>query len=189
MLGKIASWVGILFLGLVVVYLLAIAIPTLPSRFVRPTFPFRCIVMLDDSLAMVEQYADGAEWTVLDSARPSIANSQCKCPEISKAGNLFVLQRYSNLENIELSSAGDKKYLLEASRDDLGGPKVAYLYACDSDGIRALQRYDSFFGFSYPGLGMRYWVPMMGLWTVLMILIKVALRLKRMRSMHSESEK
>lgn len=165
MLGKFFVWVGVILVGLPLVFLLALVFPTLPSRIEQPSLPFLYVVKIDDTLALVEQEDLNGEWQVQDSAWSMVESLKCHCPDLSKANNLLKLQRYSNLEMIELFSPKAGVFCLQASRDDLGGPKVAYIYECNATGIRPLLRYDSFFGFSYPVLGWAYYAFGMVLWS------------------------
>jgi hypothetical protein len=171
--------VMLLLYGLVFPFFLSLLLPALPARFDHPGLPFRYVVGLGDTLAMVEQAALEGDWRVLDSAWSQVSPQSVKCPDVEKAGDLIHLQRYSNLENIRLAAAGGNRYRLQASRDDLGGPPVTFLYACDAQGIRPLLRYGSFLGFSYPILGWRYWLAMTGAWVAMTMGIAWILRRKK----------
>ncbi len=171
MVGKFAIWTGLLVGSFCLSVLLAVIFPSLPARFVYPGLPFRYVVTLADTVAMVEQVDEVGDWSVLDSAWSKVNASDCHCPDLMQAHDLSALQRYSNLEHITLQAAGTGQYLLQASRDDLGGPQVGYLYACDSLGMQHLLRYDSFFGISYPVLGWKYLLGMSGGLMVLGVLL------------------
>ena len=174
MLQKIVRWTGLFIGSCCLSALIGFIFPSLPARFAHPGLPFRYVVTLADSLAMVEQVDAQGEWTVLDSAWSRVQPQDCHCPALQAAADLAALQRYSNLEQITLTGRGSGKYLLQASRDDLGGPQVGYLYACDSLGWRPLLRYDSFFGITYPVLGWRYF------WGMAALLLMVGVLLTRL---------
>jgi hypothetical protein len=146
----------ILLVGLLSPWLMVGLFPSLPARFDPPGNPFFAVVRLADTLAMVAQAAPDAPWAVQDGNWTEVLVEDCACPARAIGQDLAAMQRHSNLESISLSSADEVHYLLSASRDDLGGPRVAYRYQCGPAGILPELRYDSFFGFSYPVLGWRY---------------------------------
>ena len=152
--------------------MLAWVFPALVEKLDVPRYPFRYIVSLNDTLAIVELQSDTDDWTVLDLDRLQIKPADCRCPKLDPP-KIFLpqLEQGSNLEMLELETKGEGSFLLKAHRDDLGSPSIAYRYACGEDKFRPFVRYDSFLGFAYPVLSWRYYSIVVGVWMMLAVAI------------------
>ncbi len=169
---RIFSLAGHAILAMVIAILLSWIFPSLAGSLDPPSYPFRYIVSLEDTLTMVEA-SSSEKWIALNLERKEVRPEECKCPPKTEArSDLSHLQQHSNLEMIELEVLGGTHFQLNAHRDDLGSPPIAYLYACDAENrIRPMMRYESFFGFVYPVLGWRYFATVIGVWLSLVLVI------------------
>lgn len=155
---------GLLLLGGLLAILVASWFPALPARFAPPGRPFYAVVMHEGQLALVAQLEYGPDWVRLDATHSAMDLLDCRCPVLPPDGDLLALQAHSNLEFIEVRPISAGQYLLEASMDDLGGPKVGYRYRCGDQGLTPLLASEEVLGLLVPRLSWSYLASFVLVW-------------------------
>jgi hypothetical protein len=164
MKNKVAFVLSMLLLGGVCSLLFARWFPVLPALIGPPAAPFYAVVLHEGRLALVAQLDDHQPWVLVDSTRAEIDLRDCRCPILPPDADLSHLQRYAKLEFLEVKQLSDTQFQLDASRDDLGGPKVRFQYRCGSTGLKPLLGSDEVLGILFPRWGWKYLVTFSLLW-------------------------
>lgn len=155
---------GLLLLGGFLAILVASWFPALPACFAPPGRPFYAVVMHEGQLTLVAQLEYDPDWVRLDATHHAVDLLDCRCPVLPPDGDLLALQVHSNLEFIEVHAIGDGLYRLEASMDDLGGPKVSYRYRCGDEGLTPLLASEEVLGILFPRLSWAYLASFVLVW-------------------------